>query len=255
LATQSIDAFANLQRLFVESMPLRSLRLTPVSEDTCDLAAVADARRRMRFVRLLIGATAVIVFHAFLPWSTLLVWFALSALITWAESLVWTEKRGAIYSASLIRRRLGLLLILLNSAAYSVLGLAVFWQGGRWGAIASQAMIGSLLVGAVLTSGRSRSAFTVAVAPHLLYLVATPFMALALGASFEAAAPLFFNGLFTALGTVSAWRLFTRALSAEQVARMRAEQATEAKSAFVAMVSHDLRTPISGVTPCIETVK
>jgi CheY-like chemotaxis protein len=44
-----------------------------------------------------------------------------------------------------------------------------------------------------------------------------------------------------------AWRQFARMLSGEQAAREAAESATEAKSAFIAMISHELRTPISAI--------
>ncbi|PHY21372.1 response regulator [Caulobacter sp. BP25] len=121
-----------------------------------------------------------------------------------------------------------------------------FWQAGT--PVTSAGAI-LLLSGSVFTALMGAEgclvAFLCAVAPHLAYLVVTPFV---VGASIDPFLPHFLIGVGLFCLTVSLTFLWSRrTLLAERAARRAAEAQTAAKSAFIAMVSHELRTPINAI--------
>jgi signal transduction histidine kinase/ActR/RegA family two-component response regulator len=117
---------------------------------------------------------------------------------------------------------------------------------------------GMLLAGALLNvivvNSSLRSATISAAAPHVIYLMIAPFVARAANPDAPLANALWFGVLLLIVSVFVAARTLERALRAEAAAkeeaerrRHEAEEAVAAKSAFVAMISHELRTPISAI--------
>jgi len=118
------------------------------------------------------------------------------------------------------------------------------------------AATGILLVGilrAVFNHRGGRAAFLGAVPVGALFFLA-PFYAAGLGRA-RIDSPIYWSMVTVILVGGFAWareldrmdRLNAQAIDDESRRRRQAESATAAKSAFIAMISHELRTPINGV--------
>src|SRR5690606_28539756 len=101
---------------------------------------------------------------------------------------------------------------------------------------------------------RSRTVMALTVAPHFFYLAATPLYMLSFGASspYVTAAGIAVT-VFSAYCLLT-WRSMNDARAAESQARIEAElkraeaeSAMVGRSAFLAAIGHDLRTPISAI--------
>jgi len=214
-----------------------------------------ETRARQLGLRLVICAVSAPAFQVFVGWRIAAGWFVLYAALQFAERILFPPHLRASRLDNSGGRRLALAILFTNFMVYGGVGLLMFWFGGEFGRVSGQAFIAGALLNAVLTCSRSRAMFVAAVTPSIGYMFLLPPMALAAGASPAQTAPMALGAVFGLLGSISGWSLHHRVLAAETAARARAEQATEAKSAFVAMVSHDLRTPISAILAGAKTIE
>jgi len=227
-----------------------------VSEDLPrEYAVVMETRARQLRLRLAICAISAPAFQVFVGWRLAAGWCVLYAGLQLTERMLFTPHSSRSRLDNSGGRRLALVVLFANFVVYGGVGLLMFWFGGEFGRVSGQAFIAGGLLNAVLTCSGSRSMFVAAVTPSIVYMFLLPAMALASGASPLQAAPLVLGAVFGLFGSSSGWSLHHRVLAAETMARARAEQATEAKSAFVAMVSHDLRTPISAILAGAKTIE
>jgi signal transduction histidine kinase/CheY-like chemotaxis protein len=135
-------------------------------------------------------------------------------------------------------------------ACHTLLGaiaLAAAFESGLWGLIAGQFVLFCFALMITSTAQRSIVFYYASIAPILAYLVFLACFGFTLSA--DPTRPI---GLL--VGTIFMIVLTGRVSSANRIssirlveARAEAEASNEAKSAFVAMISHELRTPISGI--------
>jgi len=142
----------------------------------------------------------------------------------------------------------------ITSAAFGALSLALFASHIRFAPTLGGMLLAGALLNVVVINAGSRSATLMAATPHALYLLIAPFIAKAANPGANLADVLWFGALLMIVSVTVASRTLNSALKAEADAkaeaerrRYEAEEAVAAKSAFVAMISHELRTPISAI--------
>ncbi len=149
--------------------------------------------------------------------------------------------------ARVSRPVVGATLLFVNFAVYCAPSVLVLREFGPWGVGLGIALIcGALTMGAI-SARRSGLAFLMVLIPCVGYLAALPFMALTDGGGVRSAELLGLAVPMALVGATAAWKASARALEAEAEARASAEAADAAKSAFMALVGHELRTPISAM--------
>lgn len=201
-------------------------------------AEIFETRRQTLVFRIALAFAITFGFGPFAdprqlyPW--VLIYCALQAL-----------ERGL--GAKVSRPAVGATLLFVNFAVYCAPSVLVLREFGPWGVGLGIALIcGALTMGAI-SARRSGLAFLMVLIPCVAYLAVLPFLALSDGGGVRSAELLGLAVPMALVGATAAWKASARALEAEAEARARAEAADAAKSAFMALVGHELRTPISAM--------
>ena len=212
-------------------------------------------RRKALLHRLGMGAAAALVFSPVIGWTYCLTWFggyfAVQLLDIWVFEPInsgrTTQLRG-------VRLYGGGLLLFLNALYFGSLSIPLWLTGGAMGGICATIMLTAGAVYGVVNAPRSKVVLALTVIPHLLYLAATPFFMSVLGASPAFATAAGISVVVFATHCLSTWARLNKARTAETQARVEAdlkraeaERIMESRSAFLAAVGHDLRTPISAI--------
>ena len=142
----------------------------------------------------------------------------------------------------------------ISSAAFGALSIVLFSSEIRFAPTLGGMLLAGALLNVVVINAGDRSATLMAAGPHAFYLLIAPFVAKAANPTAHLADVLWFGGILMIASVAVASRTLGAALKAEADAkaeaerrRYEAEEAVAAKSAFVAMISHELRTPISAI--------
>jgi signal transduction histidine kinase/AmiR/NasT family two-component response regulator len=142
----------------------------------------------------------------------------------------------------------------ITSTAFGALSIMLFSSHIRFAPTLGGMLLAGALLNVVVVNAGNRSATLMAATPHALYLLIVPFVAKAANPGANLADVLWFGALLMIVSVTVAARTLSTALKAEADAkaeaerrRHEAEEAVAAKSAFVAMISHELRTPISAI--------
>lgn len=218
-------------------------------------------RRRALLQRLGMGAATAMVFSPLFGWTFSALWVTAYFLVQILELVIFApvnsgrvERMGPGQSAA------GVVILFLNAAAFGSLSIPLWLMGGPMGGVCAAVLSASGAIYGVINSPRSRTVLAITLTPHFLYMAATPFWMSWYGAptGFVTAATV----AFTVFGAycLSTWHRMNQAAEAETSARLdadrrraEAERAMAGRSAFLAAVGHDLRTPISAImTGAIE---
>ena len=211
-------------------------------------ATVMTARADQVRLRLALPVVIAAIFHRFTGWPLAIAWVVAYSAAQALDRFIIPPARIPALMRRPGMRAAALAMVALNGlvfSSYAVLAVAQNtdpWYLG-WAAL----LVSGVVMNAVLTSAGSRAVFVTAMAPQAIVFVLLAAITLLHGAPLDHALGMAAAGGVNIFAAVMAWRLFERMLSAEQAARETAENATEAKSAFIAMVSHELRTPISAI--------
>ena len=217
------------------------------------VARAAVSRRANTYLR--IGATVAIAvllqIYLHPPWGWLwaLTYTVCYAFETWARRPNATDAGAPAW-----RRRIAFFAPFVTSAAFGALSIPLFASHVRFAPTLGGMLLAGALLNVVVVNAGNRSATLMAGAPHAFYLLIAPFIAKAANSGANLADVLWFGALLMITSVAVASRTLDRALQAEADAkaeaerrRHEAEEAVAAKSAFVAMISHELRTPISAI--------
>ncbi len=141
-----------------------------------------------------------------------------------------------------------------TSIIFGFLSLPLFASSIRFAPTLGGLLLAGALLNVIVVNSSLRSATISAAAPHVVYLLIVPFVARATNPGASLANALWCGVGLLIVSVFVAARTLERALRAEAAAkeeaerrRHEAEEAVAAKSAFVAMISHELRTPISAI--------
>ena len=211
-------------------------------------ATVMTARSGQVRMRLALPVIIAATFHPFTGWPLAIAWVVAYSATQGLDRLLMPPAQIPALMRRPGRRALALAMVALNGLVFSsYAAAAIAMNNDPWYLAWAALLVSGVVMNAVLTSAGSRAVFITAMAPQAFYFALMPLISFLHGAPASHALALAAGGGLNIFAAVMAWRLFEKMLSAEQTAREIAENATEAKSAFIAMVSHELRTPISAI--------
>ena len=218
-------------------------------------APAVRQRRKALLQRLGMGAATAMIFSPLFGWALSLMWvgvyFTVQMLDMWTFSPITggrSERLGPVRSA------MGGVVLFLNAASFGSLSIPLWLTGGPMGGVCAAILLSSGAIYAIVNSPQSARVFALTIAPQLLYLGSTPLFMIANGADPSFVTAVAISIVVFAAYCVSTWQRMTRAHVSETEARVaaearriEAERAMASRSAFLAAVGHDLRTPISAI--------
>lgn len=218
-------------------------------------AGAIRQRREALLQRLGMGAASALIFSPMLGWPLSVGWvvgyFIVQGLDVWVFSPV---NSGRTDELTGLRRVAGWLMLLLNAAYFGSLSIPMWLLGGPMGGICASMLLSAGAIYSVINAPGSRSVMLMTASVQFLYLAATPvFMAIYGASSGFVTAAAIAVGVFVTY-CLSTWQRMNDSRLAESVARVEADQKRidaerimEGRSAFLAAIGHDLRTPISAI--------
>ena len=220
-----------------------------------DWASAIRQRRKALLQRLGMGAASALIFSPMLGWPLSVGWvigyFIVQGLDVWVFSPVNSGRTDQLKG---MRKVAGWLMLLLNAAYFGSLSIPMWLLGGPMGGICAAMLLSAGAIYSVINAPRSRAVMLMTASVQFLYLASTPVFMAIYGAStgFVTAAAIAV-GVFVTY-CLSTWQRMNIARLAESAARveadqkrMDAERIMEGRSAFLAAIGHDLRTPISAI--------
>jgi signal transduction histidine kinase/AmiR/NasT family two-component response regulator len=220
-----------------------------------DWASAIRQRRKALLQRLGMAAACALVFSPLLGWSLSFAWvigyFIVQLVDLWVFAPI---NSGRAEHLKGLRRVAGWVMLTLNAAYFGSLSIPLWIIGGPMGGICAAMLLSAGAIYSVINAPRSTSVMLMTASVQFLYLAATPvFMSL------HGATPGFVTAAAIAVGVfitycLSTWQRMNEARLSESAARieadqkrMDAERIMEGRSAFLAAIGHDLRTPISAI--------
>lgn len=221
--------------------------------DRFGLATVVATRRKHMPVRLLTAFGVALALQLTFGWTWAWLWagayLATQLIDHWTGIALTRRPIDGPFQAA----KVALISFLPSSIAFGALAPAL-WQGvDRYGPALAMIVVATAMTNLIAICRGSRIAFAAACVPYGLYLLTLPLMDLATAPGPVLSTMMIAVGLVM-LNIIGAWLTTEEARRAQDEAHAEAEDrraeavaATEAKSAYVAMISHELRTPISAI--------
>ena len=220
-----------------------------------DWATAIRQRRKALLQRLGMGAAAAMIFSPLLGWPLSVAWvlgyFLIQILDVWVFSPINSGKTERITG---LRMAAGWVMLFANAGYFGSLSIPLWLMGGPMGGICAAMLLSAGCIYSVINAPRSTSVMLMTASIQFAYLAATPVFMAMYGAStgFVTAAAIAVGVFITYC--LSTWQRMNEARTAESAARVEAEEKRvdavrimEGRSAFLATVGHDLRTPISAI--------
>ena len=230
--------------------------MTEASTNTSPTWATAIRRRRKALMqRLGMGAATAMMFGPLFGWPLSSAWIAVYVLVQVLDLVVFapinsgrTDQMGPLRSAA------GMAMLFLNALAFGSLAIPLWLIGGPMGGVCASVLAASGAIYGVVNSPRSPAVLVATITPHFLYMAATPVWMKIYGAPNHFVLAVCIAFVAFAVYCISTWQRMNQAADAETAARREAdrkraeaERAMADRSAFLAAVGHDLRTPISAI--------
>jgi two-component system, sensor histidine kinase len=217
-----------------------------------DLLTAADQRRGNAPVRAGVGYLIAAIMHLQLGWSWAWLW---AAAYSGAQLLeVWALRPAFMpgwRKPTPLRAALVIGIFMLPAAIYAPMAIPL-WNEARYGPLMAVLMLAGGGLNLLVMSGPSSGAF---LGPFAIYIGVWTSLMLSdqrISAEYRGLAVILV--LVVVANSLLAWRTQARALRQARASlqeaerqRLQVQTAVEAKGAFVAMISHDLRTPIGAI--------
>jgi len=225
------------------------------ASDASSWATAVRQRRKALLQRLGMGAAAAFVFSPILTWNFAALWVGGYFLVQLLDLMIFGPvNAGKVDRMGPLRMAVANAMLVFNALYFGSLSVALWFTGGPMGGICAAMLLSSGAMYAVVNAPRSNVVLALSITPQFLYLAATPFFMLAWGAP-SAFCWAVATGIAVFMAyCLSVWRQMERARTSEAAARLEAdrkrleaEDAMNGRSAFLAAVGHDLRTPIGAI--------
>jgi signal transduction histidine kinase/ActR/RegA family two-component response regulator len=215
--------------------------------------SAARARRGNLYLRVVATVMIAFILHVFMNAGWAWLWVGTYAAAQLVELVLIRRLLSQPHPGRVLRFAVAAMPAI-TSIIFGFLSLPLFASSVRFAPTLGGLLLAGALLNVIVVNASLRSATISAAAPHVVYLLAAPFVARAANPQAPLANALWFGVLLLIVSVFVAARTLERALRAEAAAkeeaerrRHEAEEAVAAKSAFVAMISHELRTPISAI--------
>ncbi|MGZ9098436.1 MAG: ATP-binding protein [Brevundimonas sp.] len=223
--------------------------------DPGDWAIAIRQRRKALLQRLGMGAACGLIFSPVLGWSLSIGWVLGYFVVQLMDLSVFAPiNSGKANHLTGVRRVAGWVMLTLNAGYFGSLAIPLWMIGGPMGGICASMVLSAGAIYSVINAPRSISVMLLTASIQFVYLAATPiFMAIYGASTGYVTAAAIAVGVFITY-CLSTWQRMNEARQSEGAARVEADQKRmdavrimEGRSAFLAAVGHDLRTPISAI--------
>jgi two-component system, sensor histidine kinase len=226
---------------------------TGEAEDRFGLRAAVLARRRHLPSRVLTAVLMAAGLHFAMGWPAMWLWFALYLVVQMFETWIGPRLLARPLDSAAAAANVAIVLFMPSALVFGGLSVALWGNAGVYGPALGVSVIAGAMTNVIALSRGSRIAFAASAVPYGLFLLAMPLTDVGRVPSPLLATMMIATGLIM-LNVIGAWITSEDARRAEDQAkaeaerrRAEAEAAVEAKSAYVAAISHELRTPISAI--------
>ncbi|MGH7027787.1 sensor histidine kinase, partial [Brevundimonas sp.] len=230
--------------------------MTQTADDALSVWAPAiRLRRKALLQRLAMGAATALVLSPMLGWRFSATWLVIYVLIQFLEAEVFAPVvTGKTEAPTGWRGVYGNLVLILNAGFFGLLAIPLWIVGGPMGGVAAAVLLSAGMINSVIMSAGSMRVFACTVLPQLAIFALTPLFMVQEGAPAPAVTAVAVGILSYSVFCLNTRKHLFRANRAETQARVEAdrkraeaEAAMASRSAFLAAVAHDLRTPISAI--------
>jgi len=218
-------------------------------------AAAVRQRRKALLQRLGMGAASAMVFSPIIGWTFGAVWvagyFLIQLLDLWAFAPIYsgrTDRMGRL------RTLAGGVMLVSNAGYFGSLSIALWAVGGANGGVCAALLLSAGAIYSVINAPRSTTVLLLTASMQFIYLAATPVLMAMHGSSSPMIVAASIAVAVYIAYCLSTWQRMEDARRSEQSARIEAqrrslevERIMEGRSAFLATIGHDLRTPISAI--------
>jgi signal transduction histidine kinase/AmiR/NasT family two-component response regulator len=222
------------------------------NEHYADLLTAAGLRRESAPQRAVVGYMIAAILHLQLGWSWAYLWAAAYAAAQLFE--IWALRPASLErlrTPSVRRAVMIMAIFLLPAAIFAPMAIPI-WSDAQYGPVMAVLMLAGGGLNLLVMSGPSTGAFLGPFAIYIGVWVGLMVSDIRLPDNYKLLAVVLVAVVVAK--SILAWRTQAKALrqvkaSLEEAERRRleAQAAVEAKGAFVAMICHDLRTPISAI--------
>ena len=230
--------------------------MTHTADDALTIWGPAIRQRRKAMVqRLVMGAATALVFSPMLGWRFSATWMLMYTLIQFLEAEVFAPVVAGRFDAPVGWRGVyGDIVLILNAGFFGVMAVPLWIVGGPMGGVAAAVLLSAGMINSVIMSAGSMRIFACTVLPQLAIFALSPLFMAQMGAAPHAVTAVTVGILSYTVFCLNTRRSLFRANRAEIEARLEADRKREeaeavmaSRSAFLAAVAHDLRTPISAI--------
>jgi len=226
---------------------------TGEAEDRFGLRAAVLARRRHLPSRVLTAVLMAAGLHFAMGWPAMWLWFALYLVVQMFETWIGPRLLARPLDSAAAAANVAIVLFMPSALVFGGLSVALWGNAGVYGPALGVSVIAGAMTNVIALSRGSRIAFAASAVPYGLFLLAMPLTDVGRVPSPLLATMMIATGLIM-LNIIGAWITSEDARRAEDHAkaeaerrRAEAEAAVDAKSAYIAAISHELRTPISAI--------
>lgn len=230
-------------------------RMTQTDASRNGWAYAIRQRHKMLPQRLVVGLACALLFSPILGLPICLGWLAVYLLMQAAEAAAFAPvTRGQVSAPKGWRGALGDLALTANAGVYASIAVPLWIMGGLPGGVVATTLLAAGAINSVIASAGNMRVFLWTVAPQVAVLALAPLFMARLGVEGRFILPVaigvvafIFFCLTTRSRLHAAGEAEARALKEADGKRRQAESVMAGRSALLAAVAHDLRTPIGAI--------